>query len=62
MQRIFHIEISPLFFPGNEKTNKRCLGFYNYLRRLYPHVNDGEGWYGAVRAREIIESFFKRNH
>lgn len=29
------------------------------LSRLYPHVGDGEGWYGAVRAREIIESFFQ---
>ena len=29
------------------------------LRKLYPHVNDGEGWYGAVRAKEIIEKFIR---
>jgi len=29
------------------------------LSRLYPLVSDGEGWHGAVRAKEIIEKFFR---
>lgn len=27
------------------------------LSRLYPIVGDGEGWYGAERAMEIIKNF-----
>lgn len=29
------------------------------LSRLYPVVGDGEGWYGAERAKDIIEEFIK---
>lgn len=29
------------------------------LRRLYPRISDGEGWYGAERAKKIIDGFFK---
>lgn len=30
------------------------------LNRLYPHIDDGEGWYGAERARETIEKYFHK--
>ena len=29
------------------------------LSRLYPVVGDGEGWYGAESAKDIIEEFIK---
>lgn len=29
------------------------------LSRLYPRVDEGEGWYGVTKAREIVENFFK---
>lgn len=31
------------------------------LSRLYPRVDEGEGWYGATKAKEIIENYFKIN-
>lgn len=30
-----------------------------YLYKLYPRVDDGEGWFGEVEAKEVIESYFK---
>lgn len=30
----------------------------DYLYRLYPKVEDGEGWYGKGKSKEIIEGFF----
>jgi inorganic pyrophosphatase len=36
--------------PDNEK---------NDLYRLYPRVDDGEGWFGAETAKEVIEDFMK---
>lgn len=32
----------------------------NALSRLYPRVDEGEGWYGVIKAREIIESYFSK--
>ena len=31
----------------------------NDLYRLYPKVNDGEGWFGTVIAKKIIEDFME---
>lgn len=30
------------------------------LHRLYPRVYEGEGWYGVINAREIIDNFFTK--
>lgn len=32
------------------------------LSRLYPRVDEGEGWYGLLKAREIIENYFQNNN
>jgi len=29
------------------------------LSRLYPRIDDGEGWYGEERANQIIKGFFQ---
>ncbi|MCK9524929.1 MAG: inorganic diphosphatase [Limnochordia bacterium] len=33
------------------------VGAKDDLRRLYPRIGEGEGWFGADRAREIVERF-----
>lgn len=32
------------------------------MHRLYPRVSDGEGWYGADKARELIDNYYKTHH
>lgn len=44
------LEIDFFELPEDEKAD---------LSRLYPLVDDGEGWYGAERARDIIEDFLQ---
>lgn len=31
----------------------------NNLSRLYPRVDEGEGWYGVTKAKEIVKDFFQ---
>ena len=36
--------------PENEKAD---------LYRMYPRVGEGEGWYGIVKTKEVIDDFFR---
>lgn len=44
------IETDFVELPKSEKSE---------LNRLYPRVDEGEGWYSATRAREIMGDFFQ---
>lgn len=33
----------------------------NDLKRLYPILNEGEGWFGFIQALEIIDTYFKKS-
>ena len=47
--------------PEREETDFSQLPDYekNDLHNLYPRVGDGEGWFGAEVAKEIIDVFIK---